>query len=122
MKSLLIILAVVSFCLAQDSSSVNIPAVWNGAIAQKAVSYSPNKAYNGFTRYAKANMLQINVASEIIQYAKRDTTGKMPMFMIQAYCFADSLLTAKEQVWLCSLDVHMLYKMRQWTTLDSLCK
>ena len=122
MKSLLFLVLAASFLWAQDSSMVNFPASWNGAIASKPVAYSPNKAYYGFTHNTRAKMTQINVAQEIMQYAKRDTSQRMPPFMSQAYYIPDSLLTAKEQIWLCSLDVHMKYKMRQNTTIDSLCK
>jgi hypothetical protein len=122
MKSLLFLVLAVSFLFAQDSSSVNSPAVWNGAVASKAVAYSPNKAYYGFTHNTRAKMTQINVAQEIMQYAKRDTSQRTPPCMTQAYYYPDSLLTAKEQIWLCSLDAHLKYKMRQNTTIDSLCK
>ena len=110
-------------CHAQDSSSVNLPATWNGAIASKPVSYSPNKAYNGFTHVSKMKCLQINVTSEIVGYAKRDTSiHSIPFPMGTAYFYLDSTLTQKEQAWICSLDTHMKYKMRLNTTIDTLCK
>jgi hypothetical protein len=122
MKFFLFVAVLFSLAACQDSSSVNQPATWTGAIASKPVAYSPNKAYNGFAHNTKSKSLQINVASEITAYAKRDTSQHIPFMFGGTYCFVDSLLTAKEQIWLCSLDTHMKYKMRQWTVLDSLCK
>ena len=123
MKSLLFLVLAASFLWAQDSSVVNLPASWNGAIASKPVAYSPNKAYYGFTRNTKSKSIQINVAQEIVQYAKQDTSQRFPPpFRLGSYYYPDTMLTAKEQIWLCSLDVHMKYKMRQNTTIDSLCK
>jgi hypothetical protein len=119
------VLIVVFLCpdvFGQDTvSTVTTPAN-NGALIQNIVKYSPTAAYIGWTRYARNQSVVINVSQEVMPYIKRDTASKMPPFMVNSLYFPDSMLTVKEQIWLCSLTAHFRYKMRTKITLDSLCK
>ena len=119
----LLILFGVKACHAQDTISVTPIPDNNGALIQSITKYSPTAAYNGLLINAKTNTVNILVAGELIPYVWRDTTiHSAPPFMNGSMLFPDSVWTAKEQSWICSLTVHGKLRMRQNIKLDSICK
>ena len=123
MKSLIFVLAFVSFLFAQDTLSITPILISNGALIGVDTKYSPTVAYIGHMRNVKSKTTTILISPEMQQYAWQDTTRHgMPPFLNSSITFPDSVLGAKMYAWTCSLDVHYKYLMRQNIVLDSLCK